>query len=172
MVLWHINHWRLFNAKYCFYIYTRYIWFVNKVKQFQVLLYITNNLIKHKSFVYIQLNDQTLLFLTIPFIISHFFALNLNVKQFYLTHSRDSIRCYHSRSEWTWERGQWRGTPHFPKLRHYWNLTIRLFNVIVSVFYSYLVSYPGHYLGVWGSYSSTEIQLAYSTVVANWASSE
>ena len=26
-VLWHINHCRLFNAKYCLYIYIKYIWF-------------------------------------------------------------------------------------------------------------------------------------------------
>ena len=32
--------------------------------------------------------------------------------------------------EWTWEWWQWRGTPHSPKLLHYWTLTIRLFNVI------------------------------------------
>ena len=31
------------------------------VKWFQVLLYITNNLFKHQSFVYTQLNDQTIL---------------------------------------------------------------------------------------------------------------
>ena len=31
--------------------------------------------------------------------------------------------------EWTWERWQWRGTPHSQKLQHYWNLTIRLFSV-------------------------------------------
>ena len=35
---------------------------VHKVKQFQVFLYITNNLIKHQSFVHTQLNDQTVLF--------------------------------------------------------------------------------------------------------------
>ena len=40
------------------------------------------------------------------------------------------IRCYHSGPEWTWERWQWRGTPHSPKLQHCWNLTIRLFSVI------------------------------------------
>ena len=34
---------------------------VNKVKWFQVLLCITNNSIKHQSFVYTQLNDQTVL---------------------------------------------------------------------------------------------------------------
>ena len=29
-----------------------------------------------------------------------------------------------------WERGQWSVSPLFPMLLHYWNLTIRLFNVI------------------------------------------
>ena len=37
------------------------------VKWLQVLLCITNNSIKHQSFVYTQLNDQTVLFLTIQF---------------------------------------------------------------------------------------------------------
>ena len=40
---------------------------------------ITNNSIKHQSFVYIQLNHQTVLFLTIQFSINHLFALSLNV---------------------------------------------------------------------------------------------
>ena len=38
--------------------------------------------------------------------------------------------CYHSETEWTRERWQWRGTPHSPKLKHYWSLTIRLVRVI------------------------------------------
>ena len=38
------------------------------------------------SFVYTQLNDQSVLFQTIQVIISNFFALSLNDKQFYLTH--------------------------------------------------------------------------------------
>ena len=46
---------------------------VSKVKWFQVLLCITNNSIKHQSFVYTQLNDQIVLILTIQFSISHFF---------------------------------------------------------------------------------------------------
>ena len=50
------------------------------VKLFQVLLCITNNLF-NQSFVYTQLNEQTVLFS-----INHLFALSLNVKQFYLTH--------------------------------------------------------------------------------------
>ena len=56
-------------------------------KCFQVFLCITDNSIKHQSFVYTQLNDQAVLFLTIQFNISHLFALTLDVKQFYLTHS-------------------------------------------------------------------------------------
>ena len=47
-----------------------------------------------------------------------------------MTHRLDSIRCYHSGPEWTWERWQWRGTPHSPKLKHHWKLTIILFIVI------------------------------------------
>ena len=42
----------------------------------------------------------------------------------------DPIRCYHSRPQWTWEKWQWKGTLHSPKLQHNWNLTIRLFSVI------------------------------------------
>ena len=38
--------------------------------------------------------------------------------------------CYHYRSEWTWERWQWKGIPYSPKLQYYWSLTIRLFSVI------------------------------------------
>ena len=59
---------------------------LHTVKWFQVLLCITNNSFKHQSFVYTQLNDQTVLFLTIQFSISYLFALGLNVKPFYLTH--------------------------------------------------------------------------------------
>ena len=35
----------------------------------------TNNSTEHQSFVYTHLNDQTILFLTIQFSISHLFAL-------------------------------------------------------------------------------------------------
>ena len=98
------------------------------------MICITYNSIKHQSFVYTQLNDQTVLFLTTQFNISHLFALNLNVKQFYLTHWYNPIRCYHCRSEWIWEQWQWRGTLHSPKLQHYWSLTIRLFNAISRTF--------------------------------------
>ena len=42
--------------------------------------------IKHHSFVYTQLNDQTFLFQAIQFRISHFLAFSLDFKLFYLTH--------------------------------------------------------------------------------------
>ena len=48
--------------------------------------YLSKNSVKHKSFVYTQLNDQTVLFLTIQFRISHLLGHILNVKQFYLAH--------------------------------------------------------------------------------------
>ena len=91
-----------FNDKSSSYISIRYIWFVNillirflnepklilirTVKWFQVLLCITNNLIKYQSFVYTQLNYQTVLFQIIQFSKSNLFAHSLNVKHFYLTH--------------------------------------------------------------------------------------
>ena len=85
MVLWHINYWRLYNAKYCLYIYIKYIWFVNIflitfLNELQLIFctqlngpkycYVTV-IIKHQSFVYTLLNGQTFLFLTIQFNISH-----------------------------------------------------------------------------------------------------
>ena len=124
----------------------------------QVLLCITNNSIKHQSFAYTKLNDQTVLFLTIHFCISHLFALSLNVKQFYWPiNKKGSIRCYHSKSEWTWEWWQWKRTPHSLKL-----LTIRLFHVISKTLI-------GGGEGV--SYSSAEMQSVYSTAPATWAKS-
>ena len=98
------------------------------VNWLQVLLCIINNTIR-QSFVYTQLNGQTVLFLTIQFSISYLFAHSLNVKQFYLTHRLDSNRCYHSELEWTLEQWQWRDTPHSLKLQD-WSLTIRLFSII------------------------------------------
>ena len=61
--------------------------------------------------------------------------------------------------EWTWEQWQWRGTLYSPKLKQYWNLTIRLFSVIIRT------------LVRGGSYPSAEKQSVYSTALANWATS-
>ena len=49
------------------------------------------------------------------------------------------------------------GTPHSPKLQHYWNLTIRLFGVIFRILIG------GR------SYLSAEKQSVYSTAPADWA---
>ena len=57
---------------------------LHTVKCFQVLLYITNNLITYQSLIETQLNDQTVLFQPIQFSISHLLAHSLNVKQFFL----------------------------------------------------------------------------------------
>ena len=125
---------------------------LHTVKWFQVLLSVSNNSIQ------LQLNDQKVLFLTIQFSISYLLALSFNVKQVYLIHRQDPIRCYLSGPEWTWERWQWSGTLHFPKLLHYWSLTIRLFCVISRTF-------------VWwgGANLSTEMQSVYSTAPADLA---
>ena len=82
LVLWYINHFCLFNAKSCFNIYIKYI-FVNtfldthnssisnyQIEQkssklngwFSVLLCITNNSIKHQSFVHTHFKFQRVLF--------------------------------------------------------------------------------------------------------------
>ena len=54
------------------------------VKRFQVLLFFTKNSIKDQSFVYSQLKDQAVLFLTIQINLNHLSAQF--VKQFYLNH--------------------------------------------------------------------------------------
>ena len=97
-----------------------------------MLLYITKSSIKNQSFVYTQLNDQTVLFLTIHFCISLLFALSLNVKEFYLIHTYILL--------WTRKNARvnlgamgMKGTPHSPKLQHYWSLNIGLFSVISRI---------------------------------------
>ena len=40
----------------------------------------------------------------------------------------------YSRPEWTWKQWQWKGALHFPKLQHYWELTIKLFRVMSGTF--------------------------------------
>ena len=117
----------------------------------QVLLCITNNSIKHQSSIYTQLNDQTVLFLTIQFSLNHLFVQSLKVKQSNLTHRLDPIGCYHSRSGCTFEQLQWKGIPRLTKLQ-VWSLAIRLFNVNTRTFVAW-----------GGAYTSVEMQLMYST---------
>ena len=65
------------------------------------------------------------------------FAHSLNVKQFYLSHRWDPIRCYHSKSECTWEQWQWRSTPYFPKLQNsIIGRILLIYRDAVGVFYS------------------------------------
>ena len=83
------------------------------------MLYIPINSIKHQSFVYTQLKNQTALFLTIQWSISQ------QNYQTLLFHLLNFFKYYHSGPEWTLECWQLRSTPHSPKLQHYWNLGIR-----------------------------------------------
>ena len=112
--------------------------------------YVSLKILLKINHLFIQLNDQTVLLQIIPFSISHLFALFKCLTLLF------TFRCYHSGLEWTWEWWQWRGALHFPKLIHYWNLTIRLFSVISRT----LVEAGG------GSYPSVEMQLMYSTASA------
>ena len=70
---------------------------------------------------------------------------------------RTLIRCYHSESEWTWERWH-KGVLRIPQSS----------SITGSSPSDCLVSYPGHSLG-WGSYTSAEKQSVYSTAPADWA---
>ena len=94
------------------------------------MLCISNNSIKLQSFVYTQLKDLTILFLTNQFSTSHLFSLSLIVKHFYLTHRLDPIRCFQSGRKWTWKWWQWSVTPHSAKLQYNWSLTIWWFCVV------------------------------------------
>ena len=89
LALWHINHSRLLNAESRLDIYTRHVICKHKSTKINVSKYCYVSLIiqlNNQSFVYTQLNDQTVLFQVIWFSISHLFSFCLNIKQFYLTH--------------------------------------------------------------------------------------
>ena len=105
-----------------------------RVKWFQVLLCITNNSFKHQSFVYTQLNDQTILFQTIQFSISHLFAHSLNVKQFYLIHRNLAGATTLGQSGPVSNGNE--GYSSFPKAL-----------VLLAPHHQILVSYQGHSLG-------------------------
>ena len=82
--------------------------FLHTVKQFQVLLCITNNLIKHQSFVYTLLKYQTVLF-----------DREIGPYQMLPVKARVDLGAIARKS-----------TLHSLKHQHYWSLTIRLFSVI------------------------------------------
>ena len=103
LVLWHIKHYWLFNAKFCFYIYIQYmickhILLIHTVKWPNSS--ISNDSIQHKStklngsrycyvsptiqlniiHLFTQLNDLTDISKTIQFSISYLIVLRLNAK--------------------------------------------------------------------------------------------
>ena len=78
------------------------------------------------SFVYTQLNDQVVLFLTIQLVTRHLFAHSLNIKQSYLTQRYGPITATTpSQSEPGYER-----ILKIPPKFQGWNLNIRLFRFI------------------------------------------
>ena len=128
-VLWHINLFRLFNAK-SFYtknssILNFCIWYIlSKTFLFQAIEF-----------------SQTVLFQTIQFSISTQFkcqnssTLNNSVwhkytVQFYLPIDRTLSSATTLSQSRPGSNGNKGGIPHSLKLQHYWNLTIRLFSVI------------------------------------------
>ena len=116
-----------------------------------------NNSIKHQSFVYTQLNDPTVLFLTIQFSVSY---------------------CLHS--------VKYQTVLFDPQIRPYQVLppqarvdqramAIKLYvmssqsaSITGASPSDYLMLYPGQSFG-WGSYSTAEMQSVYSTAPGDWA---
>ena len=140
-VLWHIDNWRLFNAKSSLYIYIKYIWFVNISQKSWIVpsIALYYNSIKHQSFVYTQLNDQTVLF-----------------KQFNSAY----VICLHSAYQvlqlQTWEdRGEMamKGYSSFAQS---------------SSITGTPLSYPGHLLGRRAGYPSVGMLSVYFTAPAYW----
>ena len=117
------------------------------------MLFNNNNSIQHYLFVCIQLNGSKYSYasLTIQLNISHLFARNFNVKQFYFTHRWDPIIYHHSGLEETWEQLHWKGTPHSQSFRTGYCL----------------ISNLRHFVRGGYSYPSTEMQSAYSSAPAN-----
>ena len=129
---------------------------LNTIKWFQILWFNTNNSIKHESFVFTHLDDQTVLFQTNN-LTCHFFALSLNVKQFYLTCRKEPIKCYHSGPEWIWGWWQVKGHSAFPKAP-----------TLAKLHHQNIVIYQTLIGGGGGSYSFAEMQLMNSTAPAGW----
>ena len=97
---------------------------VNKVKWFQELLCITNNSLKHKSFIQTQLNDQTVLFQAIQLSINTYFSTNWPIDRT-LSGATTPGQSGHGSEGHKWILR----IPQSLTL-HYWSLTVRLFSVI------------------------------------------
>ena len=88
------------------------------------MLCITNNSIKHWSFVYTQLNVKIVIFQTIHFNISILFSSIWPTDK--ILSGATTPGQSRPRSN-----GNKEGTQHSPMLQHYWILTVRLFFVII-----------------------------------------
>ena len=140
LVLWYINHCRLFNAKSCLYIYIKYIWF--GLVWFYGISTIVGYLIQSPF-----LNIQRVLLQTIQFSISTLFSSIWPVDRTLSgattlgqsgpgSNGNKVVLCIHLSSSFTG------ASPS-----------------------DCLVSYPGHTLKE--SYSSAEMQVVYSATPAN-----
>ena len=121
------------------------------------MLVVTNNSIKYQSFAYKQLNNQTVLFLTIQFSIIHLLAPILNVKS--------SIWLIDRTLSGATTLGQSR--PGIDGNKGVFSIPKNFISTEASPS-DCLMSYPGHSFGEGVSYPSAEMQSAYSTALADW----
>ena len=126
---------------------------LHTVKWFQVLLCITNNSIKHHSFVNTQLYVKTVILQIIQSSISHLFAHSLNLKHFYLTLSGVTT-LGQSESKSHGNEGVFR----IPESS----------SIIRASPSDCLMSYIRTLIRGGQSYPSAEIELVHSTAPANW----
>ena len=120
-----------------------------------MLLYITNNSIKHQSFVYTQLNDQTVLFQTIQFSMSFIYTqFKYKTTLFDLQIEPNQVLPLQARVDL--------GAMAIKGYRQSPSIT----GASPS---DCLVSYPGHSLVGWGSFPSAEMKSVYSIAPADWA---
>ena len=118
--------------------------------KFQVFLCIINNSIKHQSFVYTHLNDQTVLFQTIRFSIIIQFNSIWPINR--------TLSGVTTPSQNGPESDGNKGVLRLPQSS----------SITGTSPSDCLVSYPGHSLGG-GSYPSAEMQVVYSTSPVDWA---
>ena len=129
--------------------------YINKVKWLQILLCITNNSIKHQSFVYSQLNDQIFLFLIFQFCMS-FVCTQLKCQTILFDSWIESFQVLLFRAKVNLGVMAMKRYSTFPKAQALLELHWRLFCVISRTI-------------IGESYPFAKIQLVYSTTPADWA---
>ena len=147
-----------------------YLIFVSAVKSFQVLLCRINKSIKHQSFAYTHLNNQTVLFQTIQFSIRKKFKCQIVLfdpwigsYQMLPLRARVDLRAM--------PRKEYSTYPYAPAL---FSLTIRLFSVISLGEFS-VISLGSLTIRLFSvislgeSYPYTEKKSVYSTAPSSWA---